>query len=113
MTSQWVGPGFAGPQPESSSENSLRAANLQGNRRLLGEMCAEKALDSRVLRQNSLRRRAGNFFAPSREYAGVRRETGEEYEVKVLYGEGRAHHRPPSRAQSIARSAAKRRQGEA
>ena len=28
-------------------------------------------------------------------YAGVRRETGKEYEVKVLYGEGYAHHTGP------------------
>jgi len=40
-------------------------------------------------------RPAGNFFTPSREFAGVRRETGGEYEVKVLYGEGRAHHTGP------------------
>ena len=44
-----------------------------------------------------------------RMFAAVRRETGKEYEVKVLYGEGSRTAPAPSRAQSIARSAAKRR----
>ena len=48
-----------------------------------------------------------------RPYRDVRREAGEEYEVQVLYGEGSRTAPAPSRAQSIARSAAKRRQGEA
>ena len=47
------------------------------------------------------------------EPTGVRRETGKEWEVKVLYGEGSRTAPAPSRALSIARWAAKRRQGEA
>jgi hypothetical protein len=43
----------------------------------------------------------------------VRREAGEEHEVKVRYGEGSHRTGPRARAQSTARSAAKRRQGEA
>src|SRR5271157_5275326 len=36
----------------------------------LRKISTKNALDSKSLRQNSLRRRAGNFFAPSREFAG-------------------------------------------
>ena len=41
----------------------------------------------------------------------VRRETGKEQEVQVLYDEGIASHIPPSRASCSARDMAKRRQG--
>src|SRR5208283_2995854 len=53
-----------------SRENSLHSSEFAGNSAFFRKVCAEKAFDSRVLRQNSLRGRAGNFFAGSREYAG-------------------------------------------
>src|SRR5208282_793998 len=44
-------------------------SEFAGNSAFFGKIGAEKAFDLRTLRQNSLRGRAGNFFAPSREYA--------------------------------------------
>ena len=54
-------------------------------------------------RANPLNQMKDNGFVQSLEsggkrsllLAGVRRETGKEYEVKVLYGEGYAHHTGP------------------
>src|SRR5271166_7028595 len=54
----------------SEREKFPAGSEFAGNSGLFAEICAEKALDSRGLRQNSLRGRAGKYFAPSRECAG-------------------------------------------
>jgi hypothetical protein len=52
-------------------ENSLWAANLQGTPPFLVPICAEKVLDSRILRRNSLRRRAGNILRGAGNAQGI------------------------------------------
>src|SRR5271166_4487162 len=54
----------------SQREKFPAGSEFAGNSDLFAKKCAEKALDYKGLRQNSLRGRAGNYFAPSRECAG-------------------------------------------